>query len=176
MVMWTFKTFPALTTKRLSLRRLLVSDEQQIFTLRSDRDVNRYLDRQLCNTIDDARTFIGKIIENDSLYWAITLSENDILIGAICLFNLSEKNSKCEIGFELLPSFQGKGIMMEALAKVIDYAFNTLKVEELEAVLHKENSSSKRLLEKVSFIKSNDPDKLHSSLECYQLRSSGDDR
>ncbi len=176
MVNETFITFPILTTERLNLRRLLVSDEQQIFTLRSDREVNRYLGRQLCNTVEDARAFIGQIIENDALYWAITLSENDILIGTICLFNMSKDNIKCEVGFELLPDSQGKGIMKEALKKVIDYAFSTLKVEELEAVLHKENSSSKRVLEKFSFRRSNDPDKQNSSLECYRLTKSGDNK
>jgi ribosomal-protein-alanine N-acetyltransferase len=68
----TFTSFPILTTERLTLRQLVIADEQEIFTLRSDGEINKYLDRQVSNTIDDARNFINKVNENinknDSLY------------------------------------------------------------------------------------------------------------
>src|ERR1700747_1897570 len=102
----TFMPFPILTTERLTLRQLASNDEQEIFTLRSDSEINKYLDRQPSNTIEDARNFINKVNENinknDSLYWAITLSDKNILAGTICLFGFSDDNCKCEIGYELL--------------------------------------------------------------------------
>ena len=169
----TFKPFPILTTKRLTLRQLVNEDEQAIFTLRSDTEINKYLDRQISNTIDDARDFINKINENiskgDSLYWAINLSGKNILVGTICLFGFSDDNYKCEIGYELLTNFQGQGIMKEAVEKVIDYAFNTVKVKEIEAFLHRENQSSIKLLEKFAFKNSNQPDKTNPDLICYHL-------
>ena len=169
----TFTPFPVLTTERLNLRQLVINDEQEIFTLRSDGEINKYLDRQISNTIDDARNFINKVNENinksDSLYWAITLSDKNILVGTICLFGFSNENYKCEIGYELLTSFQGKGIMKEAVEKVIDYAFNTIKVEKIEAFLHRDNQSSIKLLEKFSFKNSNQPDKTNPDLKCYHL-------
>src|SRR5216117_1676788 len=159
----SFTPFPILTTERLTLRQLVVNDEQEIFTLRSDSEINKYLDRQISNTIDDARNFINKVNENtnksESLYWAITLRDKNILVGTICLFGFSDENYKCEIGYELLVNFQRQGIMMEAVEKVIDYAFNTIKVKKIEAFLHKDNQSSKKLLEKLSFRNSNEPDK-----------------
>src|SRR4030095_10210472 len=169
----TFTPFPILTTERLTLRQLTINDEQEIFTLRSDGEINKYLDRQLSNTIDDARNFINKINENinknDSLYWAITLSNKNILVGTICLFGFSDENDKCEIGYELLTNFQGQGIMKEAVEKVIDYAFNTIKVKKIEAFLHRDNQSSIKLLEKFSFRNSNEPDKTNPELICFYL-------
>ena len=130
-----FKLFPILTTERLTLRQLAIADEQEIFTLRSDSEINKYLDRKLSITIDDARNFINMVNENinknDSLYWAITFSDRNILVGTICLFGFSDENDKCEIGCELLINFQGQGIMKEASKKVIDYAFNTIKVQKI---------------------------------------------
>jgi ribosomal-protein-alanine N-acetyltransferase len=74
----TFTPFPILTTERLTLRQLIINDEQEIFTLRSNGEINKYLDRQIANTIDDARNFINKVNENintnDSLYLAINFS------------------------------------------------------------------------------------------------------
>lgn len=175
----TFKPFPILTTERLTLRQLEINDEQEIFTLRSDSEINKYLDRQISNTIDDARNFINKVNENtnnnESLYWAITLSDKNILVGTICLFGFSDENYKCEIGYELLINFQRQGIMKEAAEKVIDYAFNTIKVKKIEAFLHKDNQSSIKLLEKLSFRNSNEPDKTNPDLICYHLTNSIDD-
>jgi ribosomal-protein-alanine N-acetyltransferase len=174
----TFTLFPILTTERLTLRRLVSNDEQEIFTLRSDSEINKYLDRQISNTIDDARNFINKVNENinksDSLYWAITVSDKNILVGTICLLGFSDENYKCEIGYELLTNFQGQGIMKEAVEKVIDYAFNTIKVKKIEAFLHRDNQSSIKLLEKFSFRNSNEPDKANPHLICYHLTNSID--
>jgi len=173
-----FAPFPILRTERLTLRQLVINDEQEIFTLRSDREINKYLDRQVSKTIDDARNFINKVNENinknDSLYWAITLSDKNILVGTICLFSFSDENNKCEIGYELLTNFQGQGIMKEAVEKVIDYAFNTIKVQKIEAFFHRDNLSSIRLLDKFSFKQSNEVDKAAPELICYHLTSSID--
>lgn len=164
-----FTPFPILTTERLTLRQLAIDDEQQIFTLRSDSEINRYLDRQVSNTSDDARNFINKITESGSLYWAITFIDKNLLIGTICLFGFSHDNSKCEIGYELLTDFQGQGIMKEAMEKVIAYAFNTIKVKKIEALLHRDNLNSIKLLEKFSFKNSNESDMKNPDLVCYHL-------
>src|SRR5690606_34770909 len=125
----SFTPFPVLTTERLTLRQLTSSDECEIFTLRSDPEINKYLDRPVCNTKEAARDFIGQVAENTkrvgSIYWAITLSKTSRLIGTICLFDFSDEGMKCEMGYELLTGYQGMGIMKEAAEKVIDYAFST---------------------------------------------------
>ena len=171
----SFIPFPTLATERLILRQLAINDEREIFILRSDREINKYLDRQVANTIDDARDFITKINENisknDSLYWAITLGDKNILVGAICLFSFSDEDRKCEIGYELLTKFQGQGIMREAAEKVIEYAFNTIKVQKIEAIFHRDNQRSVNLLEKLLFRNSNESDKTNPELICYHLRN-----
>ena len=175
----SFTPFPILITERLTLRQLLITDEQEIFTLRSDSEINKYLDRQVSKTVEDARNFINMVNENinknDSLYWAITLKDRNILVGTICLFGFSDENETCEIGYELLTNFQGQGIMKEAAEKVIDYAFNTIKVKKIEAFFHRDNQRSIQLLEKLSFRNSNEPDKTNPELICYNLTNSIND-
>jgi ribosomal-protein-alanine N-acetyltransferase len=169
----TFTPFPILTTERLTLRRLTIADEQDIFTLRSDNEINKYLDRQVSNNIADARNFINtvnaNINKNVSLYWAITLTDTNTLVGTICLFGFSDENSKCEIGYELLTNFQGQGIMKEAAQKVIDYAFNTIQVQKIEAFIHRDNHDSIKLVEKLTFTNSDKPDKTNPELVCFHL-------
>ena len=152
-----FKPFPILRTGKLTLRQLVSSDDNEIFALRSNENVNKYLDRKPSKSIEDAKTFIQTINENiqsnNSIYWAITLNGINKLIGTICLFDFSTDNSKAEIGYELLPEFQGKGIMQEAISKVIDFGIQHIGLNSIEAYTHSENQSSTRLLEKFNFKK-----------------------
>jgi len=155
MLNMTFTPFPILKTERLTLRQLVTDDEQAIFTLRSDTEINKFLERKIADTLDDARQFINAVNDNidrnTSIYWAINFSNKSELVGTICLFCFSAENDKCEIGYELLTNFQRQGIMQEALEKVIDYAFNTIGVQKIEAFFHRDNQSSIKLLEKLSF-------------------------
>jgi [ribosomal protein S5]-alanine N-acetyltransferase len=156
-----FNPFPVLKTERVTLRQLVSSDDNEIFALRSNPNVNKYLDRKPSNSIDDAKTFIQAINKNiqgnESIYWAIILNGTEKLIGTICLFNFSDDNLKAEIGYELLPDFQGKGIMQEATSKVIQFGFQQVGLTSIEAYTHSENQSSTRLLEKLDFKKDSDP-------------------
>jgi [ribosomal protein S5]-alanine N-acetyltransferase len=172
-----FTPFPILKTERLTLRQLLLNDEEDIFTLRSNSEINKYLNRPLSNTMEDARNFIHTVNENIhknvSLYWAITLCDSNTFVGTICIYGFSDENDNCEIGYELLTNFQGQGIMKEAVEKVIDYAFHTIKVKKIEASLHRNNERSINLLEKLLFTNSNKPDETTPELICYHLANSG---
>lgn len=173
-----FTPFPILTTERLTLRQLLITDDEAILTLRSDSEINKYLERHQSNSIEDARIFINQVNENISknisLYWAITLRDRNAFVGTICLYGFSDENDNCEIGYELLPNFQSLGIMKEGVEKVIDYAFNTIKFQKIEAFLHRDNQRSINLLEKLSFRNTNKPDDTAPELIGYHLTNSSD--
>ena len=148
-------SFPLLASQRLRLRRLESLDEQEIFALRSDDRVNLYLDREPAQSLHDAQHFISKIntlIENnEGYYWAICLKENPRLIGTICYFDFSKLDSSAEIGYELSPFYQGRGIMQEAISIVIQYGFNVLGLKTITAFPSKENLSSIKLLKRNGF-------------------------
>lgn len=162
MLYLNFTPFPTLTTKRLRLRQLDLLDENEIFILRTDENVNKYLDRPRASSISDAREFINKInagiSRNESIFWVITSTQNNQLIGTICLWNISRENFCGEMGFELLPAFQGKGIMQEALTGIINFGFGTMKLQAIEGYVDKNNNRSIRLLEKNGFTKDIDFD------------------
>jgi ribosomal-protein-alanine N-acetyltransferase len=145
-----------LISERLTLRKLSKSDSAAILQLRSDTEINKFLDRKPSKTVEDALNFISNIIENESdelFYWAITKTGEDQLIGTICLFDFLGDSKKCEIGYELLSEYQGHGIMIEAVKMVIEYAIKTLQIKAIEALTHKENQSSTKLLQKLNFKK-----------------------
>lgn len=153
--------FPVLITERLTLRQLEINDEQGVFELRSDPEGNKYIDRDMAKTVDDARNFIKmineKISKNEAMYWAVTLTDGQTFAGTACLFGFSDEYDSCEIGYELLGKFQGLGLMQEAIKKVIGYCFQTIQLKTIYAVVHKDNRSSINLLKKLSFKESTEP-------------------
>ena len=155
MIETIFNPFPELISQRLRLRALEADDQQEIFSLRSDHRVNRYLDREPAHTIQDAINFIDRINngyeKNETFYWGICLKENPRLIGTICLYNISIKSSTAELGYELHPFYQGKGIMHEAINTILEFGFGTMKLKSIMAVPSKDNRNSIRLLERVGF-------------------------
>lgn len=150
-----FFPFPILTTDRLILRRLTIRDDKEIFILRSDQRVNQFLDREKTISIDDALRFIQKIDtginNNELIYWGINLINNASLIGTIGYFNISKDKSNAEIGYELFPDFQGKGLMHEAISKVIEFGFQDMGLQTISGYTNPENENSIKLLERNNF-------------------------
>jgi len=101
--------FQSLSSKRLILRKPVLDDAREIFNLRSNEQVNKYLDRQVATSIEDAVTFIEKILaiinKNEGCYWAICLKENPRPVGTICYFDFSSDQTTAEIGYELHPFY-----------------------------------------------------------------------
>jgi ribosomal-protein-alanine N-acetyltransferase len=173
MITRNFTSFPILTTERLTLRQLSIDDQQNIFALRSDTEINKYLDREPSKTIEDAINFINKVNDNikksNSLYWVITLTKTNAFVGTICLFDFSNETNSCEIGYELMTRFQGMGIMKEATEKVIDYAFQKLQFQKIVAHTHNENQNSTKLLTRFNFLQSKEADKENPDFNIFTL-------
>lgn len=156
--------FPILRTERLVLRRLKEDDSYEIMLLRSNPEVNIHIKRPPSINQSEATDFIKNIhrnIQSDkSFYWAIALKTNDRLIGTICYWNFSAERKIAEIGYELNPDHQNKGIMQEAIEAVINWGFDTLKLEKIIAFTNPGNIRSNRLLLKNNFT----PDKQYAFL------------
>ena len=56
-----FTPFPVITTQRLILRKLNIKDAKEIMMLRSDEQVNKFIDRPKSIDLNEAKKFIEKI-------------------------------------------------------------------------------------------------------------------
>jgi len=150
-----FSTFPILKTDRFTLRRLLLTDAAEIYQLRSDVKVAALTGKAPYQSLDDAIAYINKIDHlvnnNESIYWVIAEQENGPMIGAVCLWDFNTETKTIEMGYELLPAFQGKGIMQEAIPRVLKYAFEVMGVQTIVAFPSSDNPPSVKLLERLNF-------------------------
>jgi len=117
----------------------------------------KYIPRPIIKTIDEALEHINMINEkidaNVCINWAITLKGNDKLIGIIGHYRIQPENHRAEIGYMILPEYNGKGITSEAIKVVIEYGFEQMQLHSIEAVIDPENSASEKVLQKNGFVK-----------------------
>jgi len=101
-----FSSFPELFTERLVLRKTVLNDAPEVFFLRSDPQVLKYLGREPCTSLDEAKTFIELLTRNldnnDAVAWAIALKDKPgIMIGSISYWNMDKAAYRSEIGYVL---------------------------------------------------------------------------
>ena len=152
-----FTPFPELTTERLLLRRMTLADAPAVQHLRSNVEVMKYINRPLTLTVEDAEAWIGLIAaaleKNDGITWSICLKETPAeQVGTIGLWRIEKENYRAEIGYMLEPELHGKGIMYEAVQKVVDYGFREMKLHSIEGRIDPRNTASGALLKKAGFV------------------------
>ena len=149
--------FKNIETNRLNLRGLEIDDAKQLQALRCDEKVNKFIDRPKSATLLEMSRYILEIKENVKYgrwyYWAICEKHSDLLIGTLCLWSFNSGRNTADIGYELLPSFQGKGLMAEALKSIINFSFEKLKLYSILACTNPENNASVALLIRNRFIR-----------------------
>jgi [ribosomal protein S5]-alanine N-acetyltransferase len=152
-----FHPFKNLETERLLLRRVDNNDVEEIILLRGNPQTMKYIPRPLVKTKEDALEHIAmidsKIENNEGINWAITLKNNLKLIGIIGLYRIKPEHYRAEIGYMILPEFNGKGITTEAIKAVLNYGFNEMNLHSIEGVIDPQNFASERVLQKNGFVK-----------------------
>lgn len=152
-----FHPFQNLETERLLLRRVSVTDVNEILELRGNPETMKFIPRPLVTTKEEALEHIqmidDKIEANVGINWAITLKGNPKLIGVIGHYRIQPENHRCEIGYMILPQYNGQGIVTEAIKVVLEYGFDVLNMHSIEAVIDPDNHASERVLQKNGFVK-----------------------
>jgi len=155
MLTFNFTPFPVLQTNRLLLSQVTVDDIQEVFLLRSDPVVMKYIGKKPAEKLEEAAEFINIIlsaeVENLSITWAISLKGGEKMIGTICLWNLQPENHRGEIGYVLMPEYHGQSIMSETIAAVLEYGFNVMNLHSIEGHVNPNNIGSAKVLEKNYF-------------------------
>ena len=146
-----------LETDRLILRAWEITDLDDFFEYASVEGVGEKAGWEHHKSKDKSLEILKMFIEEKKVF-AIVLKENQKVIGSIGIEELSEELDKDldnllgrELGYVLNKDYWNKGIMKEAVSKVVDYCFNTLKLNFLMASYFNYNIASKRVLENLNF-------------------------
>lgn len=146
-----------LATGRLTLRWMVENDVDGHYAVFSDPLVTRYWSGPPWTDVEQAREAIAATIANyadgSGLRLAIVLRDSGELAGNVTLHHFFDQNRRCEIGYALASKHWGQGIATEALRAAIQYGFDTLGLNRIEADIDPRNAASARVLEKLGFRK-----------------------
>jgi ribosomal-protein-alanine N-acetyltransferase len=147
--------FPTLQTDKFILRQIVEADMQKIFEGLSDPQVIRYYGVSYYSLEEVQKQldwYNSLLIQQTGIWWGICFPHlPDSIIGA-CGFNeWKHEHKRTELGYWLLPPYWHKGVMSECIPAIIKYAFTTMQMHRIEAVVEAENELSSRLLSKLGF-------------------------
>ena len=105
--------------------------------------------------LDESREVIKNVFNGKEAY-AICLKEDGKAIGAIelmlnCHTDMTDRDDECELGYWLVKSFWGQGLMPEAAREILRHAFEDIGMSKVWCGYYEGNAKSKRVQEKVGF-------------------------
>jgi RimJ/RimL family protein N-acetyltransferase len=150
-------TTPILRTTRLRLRPFTEADADLLFALHSSTHVMRYWDSAPWNDRACAERFIAKCgriaDEGTGARVAIDRASDGAFVGWCGLTNWDPDNRSASLGYCLDPAMWGHGYATEAAHALLQWAFDTLDLNRVQAEADTRNAASGRVLEKIGFVR-----------------------
>lgn len=154
--MFDFEAFPVLQTERLRLRQIAENDADAIFAIRSDYAVTKYNSGPAYTDIAQAQDLIQQMTiaynEQRSIRWGITHPPDNTVIGMVGYNYWDRNDHRGSVGFDLLRKQWRQGLMSEALHAIIQFGFEQMALNRIEADASIYNDGSINLLKKLGFV------------------------
>jgi [ribosomal protein S5]-alanine N-acetyltransferase len=149
------KIFPIIDLGDFILREKCDADVEDFFSYYSDPEVNKFILCEIPTNVEEARRELqywrGIFYHNDGIYFAIAEKKTNRLIGSIGLTTHNSYQNRIELSYDLSSQYWRRGITSVAINAVLNYGFQNLKVNRIEAFVSVENIPSKNLLLKNGF-------------------------
>ncbi len=130
-----------------------MGDVEDIFAYSSDEAVTRFLRWGPHRTREETESYVREVLraykEGTDGPWGVEYRETGRVVGSLHLMNLSIQHRNAEIGFVLSRSYWNRGLMSEALGRVLDYSFEHISLRRMEGFCLVENRAGIRVMEKV---------------------------
>jgi [ribosomal protein S5]-alanine N-acetyltransferase len=144
-----------LSTARLDLRPLAPVDAAALFALKSDAVVQRYGSHAPWTALQEAVDYIERdrrdMAEGRHAQFAVVRREDGTMLGTCTLYALDAQCRRADVGYALLPSAWGRGYANEAVTALLDWGFEHLDLNRVEADIDPRNAASARALERLGF-------------------------
>jgi len=152
-----FVQFPELESGRLFFRKILLSDAEALYLIRSNDEVMRFMDTKKMASINEAEKMILSLDESfkngTGINWGIVEKCSNRFIGYFGFWRIVPEHCRAEIGYALDSKYWGNGYMNETLKILIKFSFVEIKLHSIEANVNPANGNSIKLLEKIGFKK-----------------------
>lgn len=141
-----------LETGRFYLREMNIHDAESLYRLNLHPDIYRFTTDPPFESIKHAEQFLDSYHPYTTSgfgRWAVIGKHDGVFAGWCGLKYLLDEN-EVDVGYRLLPEFWGQGIAVETATACCTYGFRVAGLKRIVARIHKENSRSVRVAEKMS--------------------------
>jgi ribosomal-protein-alanine N-acetyltransferase len=150
------QTFPTLETERLVLREIAASDAPALFEIHGDAELMRWFGSEPLKDLEGAQKLVDlfagwRALPNPGVRWGLQVKGETALIGSCGLFNWNRNSRKCTLGYELGRAGQGKGYVQEAVRAALDWGFDRMDLNRVEAQIHPSNVASLKSIRRLGF-------------------------
>ncbi len=139
-------------TENLWIREMSIEDTDALYALYEDKSVVKFMD-DLPGNKEEEKEYIADYI--DKVYgflefgmWIVIKKDTGEIIGRVGFQN-SEQEDAAELGFMIIPFYQGRGYGFEACDIAVSYMKEEFPQIRLMAKCHKENAAAIALCEKL---------------------------
>jgi len=147
--------FPILESQRLQLRQVVGADAPVVLKGYSDVRVNKHMSVAY-HSLEEVTTqlnWYGELFQNSTgIWWGICIRETGEMIGNGGFHLWNKKHRNAELGYWILPEFQGQGYASEAVKAMINFGFGHMDLHRIEAIVETENGPSSKLLKASGFV------------------------
>ncbi len=90
--------------------------------------------------------------EKEEYLFVLKEEEEKKIIGLVYIKELLKLKGQGEFAYCIDYNFEGHGIITQVVTKLADYAFNFLKLDRLQIIVHKSNTASINVAENCNFL------------------------
>jgi len=153
-----FGKFPYLESNILILKKVETQDVNDLFEILSNENIFKYRapGKARLKTMDAVKNVIGHherdFNKHKTIYLGVYYKKaNHKLVGIAEIFNFDDKANRVEIGYTINESYWGKGIATNAVKIILEFLFNTVNINSIQAKIMPVNSKSKNVVERCGF-------------------------
>ena len=142
-----------LETPRLKLRPLRLSDADDLYDCCKDPAVGPSAGWKPHESIEETREIMQAVFLDREGIFGMELGENGRIVGSVGLMPYPKRENPLArmIGYSLGRPYWGRGLMTEAVRRVLDYGWEELSLSLISACCYPENARSKSVLQKCGF-------------------------
>lgn len=140
-------------TERLYLRPIITGDAEDIYEYAKNANVGPNAGWQPHKNIEETLEIMKLIFLDKDNVFGIVLKSKGKLIGSIGLVDdpKRENSSAKMLGYAIGEAYWGQEYVTEAAKALVEYGFETLKLDLISAYCFPFNNRSRRVLEKLGF-------------------------
>ena len=152
-----YDQFPNIITDEITLRKIIPSDLDSLFEIYSNEKLFLHSPVMLKKNKDTVANMIGHFERDYNkkkvIFLGISMnSDPENIVGVAEIFDYNREVNMITIGYRINDRFWGRGIATKTVKAMVEYLFNDIGINRIQAFVMPENTKSLNVLRRNNFV------------------------